>query len=559
MSEIGMQQLGMNFWLTMTAIALQEGIAVYVWRFRRERGALPLIGIQVGKAIWLLGVLITAITSNGTLGIYWFDVASLATVGISYACFRFLAELREAEAKIHLRIDRISLALLAAYAVTLLTNRWHHLYWHPGTQGITHQLEGGPLFRFWIAVNLGLNFLYLVLLTVWAVRERGLRRQQAQTLLVSALVSWTAWYLAQIPAIREKGALPIGFALSSLIMTWAFLRWRLLGMMPLAQEAVFNSRVDALMILDSSDRIIALNSAARALFPRLRLTDGDALSKAIADWPALAALAEDRHTSQLDAGREISGRPLVFEVAQTALRNDMGQSLGRVFSFADVTEERRELSRKMEQQKATTMIEERHRLGRELHDSGQVWYFLSSQSQLLQHLLQRNETERALEIVNRMIALLHENSFNMRESMLGLQSELDAQQDLPRAIEEQLDWYRRHCEMDAQLRMESPWKPERVSPDAQAQLLRIAQEALANTRKHAAAQIVRVAVDLGSDRLTLSIADNGRGFDAEQSGKLEGHFGLKNMRERAESIGARLQLEAAPGAGSRITVELPLV
>ena len=63
---------------------------------------------------------------------------------------------------------------------------------------------------------------------------------------------------------------------------------------------------------------------------------------------------------------------------------------------------------------------------------------------------------------------------------------------------------------------------------------------------------------LETERLTLSIADDGRGFDAEEAAKIEGHFGLKTMRERAESIGARFELATAPGAGSRVTVELPL-
>jgi two-component system nitrate/nitrite sensor histidine kinase NarX len=171
----------------------------------------------------------------------------------------------------------------------------------------------------------------------------------------------------------------------------------------------------------------------------------------------------------------------------------------------------------------------------------------------------RKETQRWLEIIRRMTAVLDENAIGMRESMLALQSELSEQQELPRAIEEQLDWYRRHCGMVAELRTEREWAPARVSLPAQAQLLRIAQEALANTRKHAAAKSVRVEVHLGSDRLTLSITDNGRGFDVEKSASLQGHFGLKTMRERAESVGARFELETAPGAGSRITVELPLV
>jgi signal transduction histidine kinase len=480
-------------------------------------------------------------------------------MGLSYAGFRFLAELWELGIKTLRSIDGVNLTILALYAASMLTDCWHHLFWRANGIDLASMLLGGPLQAFWIWVNIGLNLLYMLLLGGWAVCERGLRRRQAQMLLLACLISWATMLLTQNPLLRARGSLPIGFALSSLAMTWAFLRWRLVGLMPLARETVLDERVDGLMILDTSGHILALNPAARALFPALHLAEGDSFRKVADDWPALIGLTEDSGSSQLDASRQLFGRRMIFEVAQTPLHNPMGQSLGRVLTFVDVTEERSEQSRKLEHHKAATMLEERQRLGRELHDRGQVWYFLSSQVQTLEHLLMRKETQRWLEIIRRMTAVLDENAIGMRESMLALQSELSEQQELPRAIEEQLDWYRRHCGMVAELRTEREWAPARVSLPAQAQLLRIAQEALANTRKHAAAKSVRVEVHLGSDRLTLSITDNGRGFDVEKSASLQGHFGLKTMRERAESVGARFELETAPGAGSRITVELPLV
>jgi signal transduction histidine kinase len=554
-----MQSTGINLWLTMAAIALLEAIAIHVWRYRRERGAIPLIGFQLGKAIWLLGSLMVAEASQLSTQIFWFDIVSLAAMGLSYAGFRFLAELWELGGKTCRWIDGINLALLAGYAVSMFIDRRYLLFWHPNGLGLANMLREGPLQASWGWVNIGLNLFYLLLLVGWAARERGLRRRQVQMILLAAVISWATMFVTQHQAMRAMGSLPVGFVLSSLVMTWAFLRWRLLGLMPLAQETVLSKRVDGLMIFDMSGRIIALNPAVREIFSAIHLTEGDSFQKVIADWPELGALAENSGEIHLDASRQLAGHRLIFEVAQTPLRSPVGQSLGRVFTFVDVTGERIAQSRKLEQHKATTMIEERQRLGRELHDRGQIWYFLSSQAQTLKYLLERNDTQRAQEIASRMVLVLDENSFSMRESMLGLQSELSERHNLPQAIEEQLDWYRRHCGIDAQLHMESPWEQARVSLDAQAQLLRITQEALANARKHSTAKCVRVEVRLQGDRLMLSIADNGRGFDVEQSANLEGHFGLKTMRERAESIGARFELETAPGTGSRITVELPIM
>ncbi|MFY9854842.1 MAG: histidine kinase N-terminal 7TM domain-containing protein [Terracidiphilus sp.] len=557
MNDFNFQLLGNELWLTMAAIALLEAIAIHVWRYRRERGAIPLIGFQVGKTIWLLGTLVAACATHLATQIFWIDAAFLAGMALSYAGFRFLAELWELKRTTLRWIDGVNLTILASYAAVMYSDRWHHLYWRANGFDLASTLRGGLLQAFWGWVSLGLNLIYLLLVAGWAIRERGVRRRQAQMILLAVLISWATMFLTQNPAMRAMGSLPIGFALSSLVMTWAFLRLRLVGLVPLAEETVLNERVEGLMILDASGRILALNPSARALFPALQLAEGDSFEKVASDWPELTALA-DGGVGQLDASRSLDGRPRIFEVAQMPLRNPIGHSLGQVITFTDVTGKRNEQSRKLSEHTATTLIEERQRLGRELHDRGQLWQFLSSQAQTLEHLLKRNETQRALEIVRRVIAVLEENFLGMRESMLALQSELNEENNLQQAIEEQLDWYRRHCGMDAELLGKSAWQPRRVSLHAQAQLLRIAQEALANTRKHAAAKRVRVEVQLESDRLRMCIHDDGCGFDVAKGASLRGHFGLKTMRERAESVGASFELETAPGAGSRITVDLPL-
>lgn len=95
---------------------------------------------------------------------------------------------------------------------------------------------------------------------------------------------------------------------------------------------------------------------------------------------------------------------------------------------------------------------------------------------------------------------------------------------------------------------------ERLSPTARASVLRIVQEAVQNVRKHAAAS--RISIGLEGD--TLVIADNGRGFDLMRvASGASRNFGLQFMRERAELIGAGLQIESRKGEGTRILLRLP--
>jgi signal transduction histidine kinase len=90
----------------------------------------------------------------------------------------------------------------------------------------------------------------------------------------------------------------------------------------------------------------------------------------------------------------------------------------------------------------------------------------------------------------------------------------------------------------------------------QAELLRIAQEALANARRHADATVVRIQAALQDGWVRMSVVDNGRGFDKAAIGA--NSFGLAAMRERAALIGAELEVRSAPGEGTRIQVLAPL-
>ncbi len=98
--------------------------------------------------------------------------------------------------------------------------------------------------------------------------------------------------------------------------------------------------------------------------------------------------------------------------------------------------------------------------------------------------------------------------------------------------------------------------PSVVAPRTQAEVLRIAQEALTNARHHAAATVIGLRVVIRNGRMTLRVADNGCGFDTRAV--RAGSFGLLSMRERAALIGARLDIQSAPGEGTTISVSAPL-
>lgn len=94
-----------------------------------------------------------------------------------------------------------------------------------------------------------------------------------------------------------------------------------------------------------------------------------------------------------------------------------------------------------------------------------------------------------------------------------------------------------------------------LSPPAALGVLRIVQEALHNALRHSGCHNVQVELDIGTDGARIDVVDDGRGFDPQATST--GGRGLDGMRLRAQRLGADLQVQAAPGGGTRVTLRVP--
>ena len=96
----------------------------------------------------------------------------------------------------------------------------------------------------------------------------------------------------------------------------------------------------------------------------------------------------------------------------------------------------------------------------------------------------------------------------------------------------------------------------RLEPYLEVMLFRAIQELLGNAARHSQGSQVKVMLDLGEDRVRVSVDDNGKGFDPDsiQQGN---SLGLKLIRERAEMLGGSFEMDSAIGKGSRISFFVP--
>jgi signal transduction histidine kinase len=196
---------------------------------------------------------------------------------------------------------------------------------------------------------------------------------------------------------------------------------------------------------------------------------------------------------------------------------------------------------------------ERARLARELHDeTGQA---LTSILLGLKPLEQSAATDEARAEVASVRELVVSTLQDVRRLAVELRPSALDDFGLVPAVERLAETFREHTGIRVDL--EAQLDEERLASVVETALYRIVQEALTNVVKHAGAQRVSILLTRKPGGVAAVIEDDGRGFDPEAT--REDGLGLLGMRERVGLVGGRLRIEAAPGAGTTLVAEVPLL
>ncbi len=214
-----------------------------------------------------------------------------------------------------------------------------------------------------------------------------------------------------------------------------------------------------------------------------------------------------------------------------------------------------ENARLYEQARGRAVLEERQRLARDLHDSvSQALYGIALGTQTAQGILtDEGATSGAVEPLAYVVGLAEAAMAEMRALIFELRPESLEHEGLVAALQKQADFIRARHRLDVVVMLGS--EPALSLPAKEA-LYRIAQEALHNTVKHAAAHRVEIRLAEEDSSVRLEVADDGIGFETGRS--FPGHLGLVSMRERAAAQGGRCEIDSVLGAGTRTTVLLSL-
>jgi len=268
---------------------------------------------------------------------------------------------------------------------------------------------------------------------------------------------------------------------------------------------------------------------------------------------AVPLFVGERLTGILTLGPKRSGE--AFRQADLELLMMLAQSAALALENARLHEERLELVRQQFVQAAEIQEEERRRIARELHDGvGATLAGLNlGLHRVRKHL--EGELSPAAAEMDELVDDTQASIRDIRRLVYDLRPAALDELGLVPALQEYATRYQR--DQGLAVTLEIAQDLPRLPAAVETTLFRIAQEALANVAKHAAARCVTLYLACSAAHVDMRVADDGRGFDAQrpQNGT---HLGLWSMRKRVEQFGGHLTIESAPGQGTRVSVRLPL-
>jgi PAS domain S-box-containing protein len=215
-----------------------------------------------------------------------------------------------------------------------------------------------------------------------------------------------------------------------------------------------------------------------------------------------------------------------------------------------------QLTRLAEEGQRSVLLQERNRMAQEIHDTlAQGFTGIVIQLEAADDALGES-AEAARKHLRQASQLARDNLAEARRSVWALRPQMLEHSNLPKALKGLVEQIT--CGTAVQGKFAVHGTPQPLSSELERNLLRISQEALANSLRHSGAKNIDVAIVFGSRQVQLRIRDDGAGFGPNPSPDPNRGLGLTTMQTRAQSMGGRLRIKSRPGAGTLIQVTAPL-
>ena len=543
-------------WPSIFTIMLLIVLAVYAWRRRNLPGALWLVIYCLLSVPMITAKVFEYLALDFETKVFWFNIAYMWWMPGTTAMTCFILEY----AWPRRWVTRRSLALLSIVPLLVLafafTNHFHNLSFR--SYGYIEDIVPlyGPAGWFFLVYNWGLRFVSTIAL-VWLFVRSPQHRWPAVLILSAEIVFGVllvldpfiqdSWYFY----MPEKAIPAVACAL-------ALFGFRIFDPISLARQTVIEQLQAGMLVLDLEGSVVSLNPVAeRILNTTAQQVKGRPVKELLPAYPG-KRLADSGGT-EIELGLGEGTGPRYYMLTNSLLNDFRGLEVGRLLLLSDVTEQKQTQAQILEQQKVQAALEERAGLARELHDSiDQTLAAAQLKAETANELIERGEIAAAQDTLSRLVEVTQSAHIDIQQYLLGTKTLLKPGQDVFVALQQYVKQFSRDFGPPTELVIAPGMLEQGLDSQAGLQLIRIVQEGLANVRKHAHASAAQVVFSFNAGRIQVRIEDDGVGFDVARFFKVEGRgFGLRSMRDRAETIGGTFQIHSAPGRGTRVIVEVP--
>lgn len=554
-----------DIWPLLVAAIFLGAMGVSSWRHRSVPAALPLAKGSLFATLWLLGVAFETAAVASATKIAWhkFQAAWQLPAATAMTCFA----LEYAYPKRWLTRRNLTLLSLPPLLVMLLiaTNdaqfMWRRLEVAPDGLIVRHLAMPAAIL---MVYGVGLVLVSMAAF-VWLFARSPRHRWPAALMLSGDVAACCLYGLYQLdasrlPSLNLLDSFAAALLLNCAMYAIALFGFRIFDPLPSARRTVIEQMREGTVVCDSGWRVLTLNPAAENM---LDFASAHARGKTLPELlPAVAdlepPLAEDGPGPveiSVGSGREARHYTLTL----SPLKDHRGLIIGHLLLLRDVTERRRAQVQILEQQRTLAVLQERERLARELHDSlGQALATAHLQASTAKLLLTRGEAGQVNECLDSLADTVLQAEADVRDYLLGAKTVMSAGGPFFPALREYLLRFTRHYGLSVELTAPPQLEAQGLTQTVEVQLFRIIQEALSNVRKHARANHAEVIFTLDGGQVRIEIADDGQGFDpAAAAGQADG-YGLRAMRERAETAGGSLAVISSPGRGTQVVVHVPV-
>lgn len=216
-----------------------------------------------------------------------------------------------------------------------------------------------------------------------------------------------------------------------------------------------------------------------------------------------------------------------------------------------------EQARRMEQaERIEAVLEERDRIARELHDGIiQRLYAVGLNLEFAREQIDEEPAE-SKERIEYVMEKLDESIRDLRHYISNLRSPKDEHRTLQEAMAHIASEYKRGFGVSVTLETRGDTATV-LRPEVLNHMLQIARESLTNAIRHGGAQRLRIEIDSNATQVSMAIIDDGSGFDLSEEARATGQ-GLRNIRQRAQLMGAHVDIDSEPGRGTTVSVAVPL-